>query len=67
MPDAPDEGLVIPKKTRQRSPRRPPAQFYLPEEMERAIAAIAEETGQNKSEVARRLLDWALKHYHGSD
>lgn len=67
MSGTPDDGPVIPKKSRQRSPRRPPAQFYLPEEMERAIAAIAEETGQNKSEVARRLLDWALKHYHGSE
>ena len=62
-----EEGPVIPKKPRQHSPRHPAAQFYLPEEMERAIAAIAEETGQNKSEVARRLLDWALKHYHGSN
>jgi len=67
MPNAPDDGPVIPKRSRQRPPRRPPSQFYLSEELERAIAAIAEETGQNKSEVVRRLLDWAIQHYRQPD
>jgi len=64
-PDAPDPGPIVPIKPRRPALRRRPAQYYLPDDIQRQIADIAAATGQSKSEVARHLLTWALQHYQG--